>query len=287
MNSYSYHIARQFIRRRNAEHLGRFPQLACFAFDAITLSLHLDGQYERGELEFLAERIFPTLPPGSACLDIGANIGNHSLHFARHFARVIAFEPHPRTFRLLALNAELADNVTALNCGASSAAGEVAVVENLSNIGASSLHHSAGDAGRQVTFRLQRIDDLPEVQSCGPIAFVKIDVEGHEAEAIAGAAATFARHRPLVALEVLGTEVRAGGSAAVDALRQLGYRHFYELVDRGPLARLPRRIGKWLRALASLLSGRRGRRHRVLREVHAFAARNYPMVLCSVDPLSC
>ena len=285
MSSYRYQIARSFLRRKNAEHIERFPQLACFAYDAITLAVHLDGRYERDELEFLAEQIFPALPAPSVCLDIGANIGNHSLHFAGYFERVIAFEPHPRTFGLLAINAALVGNIVALNCGASNRAGSVSVNESRTNMGASAIGRAGGDGGNTVTFPLQRIDDVAEVTACERIAFVKIDVEGHEREALEGAAETLRRHRPVVAIEALGDEVAAGTTAALAFLGDLGYSYVYELVDRGLIGRLPRRLAKAARALRALLTGRRPSRPRRLQRVERLSPRNYPMLLCSTQPL--
>lgn len=286
MNSYSYHLAKRFLSRRNAEHLGQFPPVACFAFDAITLAIHLDGQYEKDELAFLATRVFPQLPGRAACLDIGANIGNHSLHFARHFERVIAFEPHPRTYRLLACNAELMPNVVPLNCGASAQAGRISVHENPSNMGATSIGVAGDAAGRRVQFELRRIDEVAEVASCEHISFVKIDVEGHELEALRGAEATLRRHRPLIAMEVLGKEVVGGSSPAVDYLRSIGYACFYELADRSPWSRLPRPLYKLVRALLALATGRRPSGAKRLLRVDALAPRSYAMLLCAVEPLA-
>lgn len=285
MSSYGYQIARNFLRRRNAAHIGHYPQVACFAFDAITLAIHLDGRYEREELDFLAEALFPRLPSRAACLDLGANIGNHSLHFAPYFDRVIAFEPHPRTFGLLKLNAELAPNVLAINCGLSAQAGRVSVSENRGNMGASAIGKQADAGGRTVSFELRRVDDIPEVLACEAISFVKIDVEGHEHEALQGAAETLRRHQPVVAIEALGKEIRDGSTVALDFLRALGYRHCYELRDQGLAGRLPRRLAKAVRALIALISGARPRRRKCLQRVDMLAARNYPMLLCATRPL--
>ena len=66
--------------------------------DHIGDSIFIDGLYEGA----LLQSAFSTLLAGrtqqfaeSACLDIGANIGNHSGFFADRFARVIAMEPNP------------------------------------------------------------------------------------------------------------------------------------------------------------------------------------------------
>lgn len=285
MSSYGYQIARSFLRRRNSRHIGRYPQVACFAFDAITLAIHLDGRYEHEELEFLAETIFPKLPSRSACLDLGANIGNHSLHFAEHFDRVIAFEPHPRTFGLLKLNADLAPNVVAINCGLSSSAGQVSVNENRGNMGASSIGRQADAGGRAVSFELRRVDDIAEVRACAAISFVKIDVEGHELEALKGAAETLRRHQPVIAIEALGNEVCEGSTAALDFLRSLGYSYCYELRNSGLIGLLPGRVAKALRALSALLTGVRAKRRKSLQLVEQLATRNYPMLLCAPRPL--
>ena len=36
-------------------------------------------------------------------LDIGANIGNHSLNLQEYFTKIICFEPHPIIFSILKL----------------------------------------------------------------------------------------------------------------------------------------------------------------------------------------
>lgn len=285
MSGIGHYFARRYLAKMNARHVRQYPQVASFAFDLITQFIHLDGRYERDELQFLADRVFPTLPPGGICLDIGANIGNHSLAFAPHFARVIALEPHPRTFRLLELNAELAPNVTALNLGASDAAGVVKVALDPLNHAASSIGKAAAAGAVEVEFHLDRLDDMPGIGD-GRVTFVKIDVEGHEAAALTGAEATIRRNRPLVVLEVLPDDVADDSSAAVEVLRSYGYRHFYELREAGWLGRLPRNAKKAARSLLTILTGRRPSKAGTLAEVTRLEKRSYLMLLCSIEPLA-
>jgi len=47
-----------------------------------------------------------------------------------------------------------------------------------------------------------------EQQNAGPVDFIKIDVEGMEMQALAGAARTIATHRPILYIEVLDEAVR-------------------------------------------------------------------------------
>ncbi len=284
MSTFSHYITRRYLTKSGRAHAREFPQLACYSFDLITTFIHLDGQYERDQLRFLAAQVFPHLPPRGTCLDVGANIGNHSLQFAKDFAKVISFEPHPRNHALLAINAQLAPNILPLNLGASSAAGSVDIVDDRMNLAASSIGRVAEVAGAKVRFDLVRIDDVPEVQAAERITFIKLDIEGHEPEAIRGAAETIRRHRPLIVLEVLADEIVDGTAASVEALKALGYRHFHEPVEAGFLGRLPRRPRKLMRALLSIVTGKRPSKAGQLVSVTALERRSYLMLLCSVDP---
>ena len=285
MSGIGHYFARRYLAKMNARHVRQYPQVASFAFDLITQFIHLDGRYERDELQFLADRVFPALPPGGVCLDIGANIGNHSLAFAPHFARVIALEPHPRTFRLLELNAELAPNVTALNLGASDAAGVVKVALDPLNYAASSIGKAAAAGGVGGGVRVGRLGGQAGVGGSrgapGQDCF-----EGDEAAALTGAEATIRRNRPLVVLEVLPDDVANGTSAAVEVLRSYGYRHFYELREAGWLGRLPRNVKKAARSLLTILTGQRPSKAGALAEVTRLEKRSYLMLLCSIEPLA-
>lgn len=283
MNAITYYFVRKALTRANRAHMARFPQLACYSFDLITTFIHLEGQYERDQLELMSREVFPRLAPGAACLDVGANIGNHAVHFSQHFDKVIAFEPHPRNFALLAVNARLSDAIVPLNLGASSSAGAVEITEDRMNLAGSSIERSEGRDGEKVRFELVRIDDVAEVQDCAAISFIKFDIEGHEAEAIKGAAETISRHRPVVMLEVLADEIENGTAASLEALRALGYAHFHEPVEAGAISRLPRPLYKLARSLAAVVTGKRINKAGRLVPVERLEKRNYLMVLCSMD----
>ena len=80
---------------------------------------HRDGQfYEQEELELIAGLV----PQGATIVDIGANIGNHTLFFAQMMraARVIPFEPNPLAFEVLIAHVianGIADKVDLRNLG--------------------------------------------------------------------------------------------------------------------------------------------------------------------------
>lgn len=249
-------MAKLYLSDASKEHARRFPQLACFAFDTITVTLHVDGQYERYELEALEELIFPRMDRDGQAIDLGANIGNHSLFFARHFPRVVSLEPHPRTFKLLSCNADLVPNVIALNVGASDTETEVMVAQDLLNLGATSVRPSdrpIGLGSKPVNLKLVPIDSIPEITSGQRVAFVKLDIEGHEEAALRGAVNLLRRDMPVVAMEVLPEDIENGSTPSINLLRSLGYTSFIASRPAARIARLPRRSFKRLKTLFSLV----------------------------------
>lgn len=102
---------------------------------------------------------------------------------------------------------------------------------------ASLLKKAQGTAPlRQVSVELRTVDSvLPTPPR--PITFVKCDVEGHEAEALEGAARTIERDRPALYVELTGDPSAAGSPShgVVSSLSRLGYEAYR--LDGGLLTR--------------------------------------------------
>lgn len=118
-------------------------------------------------------------------VDVGANIG--TLVLAGSIAvgpggRVIAFEPHPRTFRFLKSNVELnrSTNVELHNC----ALGEREENVYFSDFKEDDVNRIVTTPG-QITVPVVRLDE--KLKNVGRISLMKIDVEGFEKYVIAGA----------------------------------------------------------------------------------------------------
>lgn len=282
-------MAKLYLADASRDHARRFPQLACFAFDTISVSLHIDGQYERHELEALEKEIFPYINLNGLALDIGANIGNHSLFLARHFPQVISLEPHPRTFRLLLCNADLMSNITAINVGASDFEQVVTVEQDLLNLGATSVRPSdrvVGYGSAPVTMNLIPIDTIPQISAGNSVAFVKLDIEGHEQSALRGAEKMLRRDMPIVAMEVLPEDIRDGTTASIEFLKQLGYSSFIASRPAARIARYPRRTYKRLKALYSLVGMAPDERREFITVQFPLPPNaRHTLVVCSREPL--
>ena len=128
-------------------------------------------------------------------IDIGANIGAHTVTMAEHSGYVYAFEPQKRVFDVLGRNTARFPNVTLVNAGVSDAGGTAHLDERTDgNVGMASI--TAGGTGEEIA--LTRLDDI---NFPARVAFMKIDAELHEREVLAGGAETIKRDRPVIIIE--------------------------------------------------------------------------------------
>lgn len=176
-----------------------------------------NNYYESGMLDFIKSNI-----PRGLMIDVGANIGNHSLYFAQYCAtNVIAFEPFPETFALLTQNIQQnrAMNITAVPVGLSDERKETTMsLANENNVGMAKV-----DENGTVYVRLDILDSIVTEQT-EPITLIKIDCEGHEEKAIRGMLKTIEKHKPALFIECQ-TEKEYG--AIVEILHPLGYKPIY------------------------------------------------------------
>lgn len=161
-------------------------------------------------------------------LDVGANLGLFTYFLARYSPHVYAFEPNPIPFRVLAHVADR--NVTALQMALSDRTGEVDLFVPR---GARGWSSNGAAVDRDFPFRsaalkvpCSRIDDL----GCRPIGFIKIDVEGHEKNVLAGARETLRRDRPKLFIENEYSHVGPGSADVFALLEELNYAGF-ALID--------------------------------------------------------
>lgn len=220
------YLLRMELKKRSAGHNElRGTPIAVFANDWIGINISVDGIYE-GEHIFDLLCLLKNIGSGfSTALDVGANIGNHSIEFSKHFANVICFEPNPRTFNILAANTMHLANVKAYNWGCSSKVEKKKLREDFNNIGGSS---SVLDitANNETEISVKPLDEI--FDELEDLALIKIDVEGMEYEALKGGEKIISTFHPVVCLEQHESEFDSGHieTAALDWLRSKGYKIF-------------------------------------------------------------
>lgn len=182
------------------------------------------GSFVHDEPEF--SMLAQWVSEGDWVLDVGANIGIFSARLSKlvgSTGRVIAVEPVPTTFRVLVHNSRLFThpNVTPLNIAISSqpAVASMHIPKTSSGLPAlarASLVTSAEHNGQKKNVQVVCLS-LAQTAFPRPIAFVKIDVEGHEAQVLAGLSAILQRDHPRLVIE--------GQDEAIhQSLVALGYR---------------------------------------------------------------
>jgi O-antigen biosynthesis protein len=165
----------------------------------IAESIEAYGEWAQIEIEFLTQ----FLPNEGLILDIGSHIGIHALAFAAAAPKAIvhAFEPQPQIAALLHRNALAFGSRIIVHPNAVGRNSGTAFISSLSftqptNAGAVqvSLFGQSGDFQINIT----SIDEL----NLNDVRFMKLDIEGHEAAALQGAAKTISRELPVIFCEV-------------------------------------------------------------------------------------
>jgi FkbM family methyltransferase len=150
--------------------------------------------------------------PRRATVDVGAHNGVYASFFAQHSARVYAFEPNPNNFRRLArLESQRIEcfRVALADANGDGVLGVPTVHgRELSEGGSLGATTGAAYATPVRTLDSYVLED---------VGFIKIDVEGSERAVLRGAAATIARSRPIIAVEIVASMVGEDGLRATVA----------------------------------------------------------------------
>ncbi len=174
---------------------------------------------------------------GVVAIDGGANIGVHTIEWARHmhgWGRVIAVEAQEQVFYALAGNVAINNcfNATLHYAALGAQEGSINVPRpdylkpgSFGSLELRQTHRTefigqpidyspdSGQSVRMITMDglgLQRLD------------FIKLDIEGMELEGLAGARKCIEAHKPIMLIETIKTDA----AALKQLLDQQGYKHF-------------------------------------------------------------
>jgi FkbM family methyltransferase len=168
---------------------------------------------------WLLSILFRYVRPGDTVLDVGANIGDHTiayLDWVTPTGEVRAFEPNPEAYECLIRNCP---GAIAYNVGLSDCRDERSLTVD-QNAGAS--HLGTGDG---IVCKVQALDDYGWA-FYEPVDFIKVDIEGYEVNFLKGARKTILKWHPIMCMEVnMGALLRAGSSEQelLATVESLGY----------------------------------------------------------------
>jgi FkbM family methyltransferase len=210
--------------------------------EGIDLAIYLGGMFERRTAIALGRLV----EPSSLVLDIGANIGAHTLHLASLVGpegRVMAFEPTDFAFRKLRrnldLNPLLASRVEPHRC----------FLTNHDGVGVPSAIYSSWPLtvedglhpkhlGREMQTESAQARSLDSVLSERPdhrVQLVKLDVDGYECDVLRGATSMLSNSRPTFVMELAPYSLEERGSSLEELLSYFiphGYRFYDEWTHR-------------------------------------------------------
>lgn len=199
----------------------RYGQMLYNRFDEyVGASIAEYGEFSPGEGRLFAQIITPDM----LVIEVGANMGALTLCLAKHARHVIALEPQQHPFYLLCANVALnsVTNVTCIN----NAMGGIRKVMYFPNTDPGRACNFGGgqpvSAPTDSTYpvRCGTLDDYETTR----VDFIKIDVEGQEADVIWGGATLIRRSRPVMYVE----NDRPENSESLEGLiRNTGYRMFW------------------------------------------------------------
>ncbi|UVC11958.1 FkbM family methyltransferase [Rhizobium sp. TH2] len=190
----------RFITVDNGDHLITFSPA-----DYLGRSVFVKGHFDRDHVDRLMRHLnsLGLSVEGKTLLEIGGNIGTHTIYFALTgaFGRIVTIEPDPRNFELLAENITqngFDELVVPINCAASDIEGQIDFFLHPSNHGKSSPNsRSAADIKMAVPAR-----PVPAILAGAGIAeadvgLVWMDIEGYEPIACRSMTSLFERHVPV------------------------------------------------------------------------------------------
>lgn len=210
--------------RKNSES----SPLVVYAHDVIGIEINVKGAYEIDFLEAIRS-VFENLEIDSkkfSAIDIGANIGNHTMFLSKVFSKVEAFEPHPRTSQILELNTLELKNVCR-HTQALSDRSDTGFLHSINtNLGASFVSSEKLEA-TDSRIQLEKLDDY--LEHFKSVKFVKIDVERMEYRVLLGAKDVIEAFRPVIAFEQHAEDFlgQDDGTLATKFLESLEYQIFW------------------------------------------------------------
>jgi len=161
-------------------------------------SLELYGEFSTGETELFAQ----ILRPGDIVIEVGANIGAHTLFLARTVAPngfVIALEPQRLAFQTLCANMVL-NSITHAIC-LPVAAGDAHGKINVPQLDPMAKNNFGGlELGGPVPGEIIEVVPLDSLQ-IPRLRMVKVDVEGMETAVLKGAHQMIDKFRPIMYVE--------------------------------------------------------------------------------------
>lgn len=164
--------------------------------DIIGFNIINRGFFELDELRVL-KNSFKDSIKSKTFLDIGSNVGNHSVYFSDTFNSIKSFEPQKFTFKLLEYNTKNYSNIEVFNYGIDEIPRKTKFFIPNNNKGGGSEHVKSNNHSVEEV-ELKPIDK----KFYNDIGYVKIDVEGNEYSVLKSIEGIILKSCPIISIEL-------------------------------------------------------------------------------------
>lgn len=175
--------------------------------------------------------------PGDCILDIGANIGAHTLHLAKQVGaqgKVYAFEPTRYAITKLKRNLELNPNL------AKSVIAEQIMLSDTDTAPPKSAIYSSWPLEKIQNVHPEHLGNLKSTEGCTAITldtyikekviehvqFIKMDVDGFEYKVLKGASHLLKQHRPTILMELAPYVLEEQGNSLMELIELMRENHY-------------------------------------------------------------
>jgi FkbM family methyltransferase len=165
------------------------------------------GCFEPG-LTLLMQYIGKSCEKPALLLDVGANVGVHSIASCTFYEKVISVEPNPDLVKRLHELIEVNDisNISIISKALSEKPGTANfTMPPKGNLGVGKIDKTNDSGDNSFEVNIVTGDEIISSQTL-PLLFLKIDVEGHEVSVLKGLNTSLLEHRPFIVLEILSVQ---------------------------------------------------------------------------------
>lgn len=217
--------------------------------EGIDLAIYIFGYFEYETVRAYRR----LLKPGGTVIDIGANIGAHTLHLARCISpagKVIAFEPTAYAYNKLQQNIALnpllagliqAEQIMLVDSEDTQVKPQLYSSWQIHDTVASTHPKHGGRLMDTTGARNTTLDRYVAEHKPGTISLIKMDVDGHECQVLRGARELLLRDKPILLMEIMPYGLEEAGSS-LDELLEILRSHGYSLYDLDGGTALPNNI---------------------------------------------
>lgn len=195
-----------------------------------------------GFIEPARKRLYSLVKEGDIVLDVGTNIGETFLHFARCVGEsgyVYGFEPDEVNFAGIQRNVELngIGNGKVFCLGVSDRRETVRLFRvNPHNLGMNRIltENEGGEYDDFTTIETNMLDEVIAANDIERVDLIKIDIEGYEMHALRGALLLLRTFQPALFIEVGYSRLIEHGTSPnemISLLQGFGYRVFHAETD--------------------------------------------------------